>query len=59
MSSLGLFSEPLGNDIPDLPASWFASPYPPEFPPAEFEANLPPFGAGRERPPTALIATCP
>jgi putative transposase len=28
-------------------------------PPAEFEANLPPFGAARERPQTAPIATCP
>lgn len=28
-------------------------------PPAEFEANLPPFGAARQRPQTALIATCP
>jgi putative transposase len=28
-------------------------------PPAEFEANLRPFGAARERPQTALIATCP
>ncbi len=28
-------------------------------PPAEFEANLPPFGAAAQRPQTALIATCP
>jgi putative transposase len=28
-------------------------------PPAEFEANLPPFGAARERPQTAIVATCP
>jgi putative transposase len=28
-------------------------------PPAEFEANLPPFWAARERPQTAIIATCP
>jgi putative transposase len=28
-------------------------------PPAEFEANLPPFGAARERPQTAMVATCP
>jgi putative transposase len=28
-------------------------------PPAEFEANLPPFGAARERPHTAIVATCP
>ena len=28
-------------------------------PPAEFEANLPPYGAAAQRPHTALIATCP
>jgi transposase InsO family protein len=28
-------------------------------PPAEFEANLPPFGAAAQRPQTALITTCP
>ena len=28
-------------------------------PPAEFEANLPPFGAARERPQTAMVATRP
>jgi putative transposase len=28
-------------------------------PPAEFEANLPLFGAARERPQTAIVATCP
>jgi len=28
-------------------------------PPAEFEANLPPFGAAAQRPQTALIAACP
>ena len=28
-------------------------------PPAEFEANLPPFGAAAQRPPTALTTTCP
>ncbi len=28
-------------------------------PPAEFEANLPPFGAAAQRPQTALIATYP
>ena len=29
-------------------------------PPAEFEANLPPFGAARERPKTELLeTTCP
>jgi putative transposase len=28
-------------------------------PPAEFEANLPPYGAAAQQPHTALIATCP
>ena len=28
-------------------------------PPAEFEANLPPFGAAAQRPQTALATTCP
>ena len=28
-------------------------------PPAEFEANLPPFGAAARRPQTALTMTCP